>query len=59
MFRNLAFLTLIFLSEAALAQTPLRVKMFPGAQALPVMAAASLVETRSTTNSKALRNVNR
>jgi len=41
MFRNLAFLTLIFLSEAALAQTPLRVKMFPGAQALPVMAAAS------------------
>src|SRR2546426_1776233 len=41
MFRNLAFLALIFLSEAALAQTPLRVKMFPGAQALPVMAASS------------------
>src|SRR2546428_9484836 len=41
MFRNLAFLALICLSTAAVAQTPLRVKMFPGAQALPVMAAAS------------------
>src|SRR6267143_7172667 len=41
MFRNLAFLTLIYLSTGAVAQTPLRVKMFPGAQALPVMAASS------------------
>jgi ABC-type nitrate/sulfonate/bicarbonate transport system substrate-binding protein len=41
MFRSLVLL-LGFCSMAAQAQpTPLRVKMFPGAQALPVMAAAS------------------
>src|SRR5258706_6800309 len=32
---------LCLLPVAAIAQTALRVKMFPGAQALPVMAAAS------------------
>jgi len=41
MFRKLAFLALIFLSATALAQTPLRVKVFPGAQALPVIAGVS------------------
>ena len=38
---RLALLLTAFLVHSALAQTPLKVKMFPGAQALPVMAAAS------------------
>src|SRR5437879_13774538 len=37
MFRNLAFLALISLSTAAVAQTPLRVKVFPGSQKLPLI----------------------
>ena len=41
MFRILVSLALVLLSVPAFGQTPLRVKMFPGAQALPVMAAAS------------------
>src|SRR3989454_857080 len=41
MFRNLAFLALIPLSAAALAQTPLRVKVFPGSQNLPLIAGVS------------------
>jgi ABC-type nitrate/sulfonate/bicarbonate transport system substrate-binding protein len=40
MSRMLAFL-LVLVSMAASAQTPLKVKMFPGAQALPALAAAS------------------
>jgi len=38
---RIAVLLLAAFSAGALAQTPLRVKMFPGAQALPVIAAAS------------------
>src|SRR2546428_14106990 len=41
MFRILVSLALVLLAPPAFGQTPLRVKMFPGAQALPVMAAAS------------------
>src|SRR6267143_2747417 len=41
MFRKLAFLALSVLSAASLAQTPLRVKVFPGSQALPVIAGVS------------------
>src|SRR5712691_11592621 len=41
MFRILVSLALVLLSAPAFGQTALRVKMFPGAQALPVMAAAS------------------
>src|SRR3989475_1613563 len=41
MFRILVSFALVLLSAPAFGQTPLRVKMFPGAQALPVMAAAS------------------
>jgi ABC-type nitrate/sulfonate/bicarbonate transport system substrate-binding protein len=41
MFRNLAFLALILLSAAAFAQTPLRVKVFPGSQNLPLIAGVS------------------
>ena len=41
MFHKMLLLFLAVLSGTAWSQTPLRVKMFPGAQALPVMAAAS------------------
>src|SRR5438309_11435070 len=41
MFRNLAFLALISVSTAAVAQTPLRVKVFPGSQNLPLIAGVS------------------
>src|SRR6266403_1767004 len=41
MFRNLAFLALILFSAAASAQTPLRVKVFPGSQNLPLIAGVS------------------
>jgi len=37
MFR-LSLLVLVFLSQAAFAQTPVRTKVFPGAQALPLIA---------------------
>jgi ABC-type nitrate/sulfonate/bicarbonate transport system substrate-binding protein len=39
--RLIAFVVLAALAAGAFAQTPLRVKMFPGAQALPVSAAVS------------------
>jgi NitT/TauT family transport system substrate-binding protein len=63
MFRTL--LPLLVLCSSALAQTPLKVKMFPGAQSLPVLAAASQgmfarhglkVEVLFTANSDELRN---
>ena len=38
--RKLAALILAVITGSALAQTPLKVKMFPGAQALPALAAA-------------------
>ena len=38
MIRALALSVLVSLSAAAAAQTPLRTKVFPGAQALPLMA---------------------
>ena len=41
MFRIAALIFLAGFSAGAVSQTPLRVKMFPGAQALPVIAAAS------------------
>src|SRR5712692_10271694 len=41
MLRKLAGLMLVSVCEVAFAQTSLKVKMFPGAQALPVFAAAS------------------
>lgn len=41
MFRYLVCLALLFLCGATAAQTPLRVKVFPGAQALPVIAGVS------------------
>src|SRR5216683_5647719 len=41
MFRNLAFIALILLSAAAFAQTPLRAKVFPGSQNLPLIAGVS------------------
>src|SRR6266571_2437616 len=41
MFRKLAGLMLIGVCGVAFAQTSLKVKMFPGAQALPAIAAAS------------------
>src|SRR2546427_7004043 len=39
--RELVALILAVLTASALAQTPLKVKMFPGAQALPALSAAS------------------
>jgi ABC-type nitrate/sulfonate/bicarbonate transport system substrate-binding protein len=62
MFRILALLLFV---PAAFAQTPLKVKMFPGAQSLPVLAAASQglfakhglqVEVLFTANSDEQRN---
>src|SRR5690349_19258428 len=41
MFRIAALILLAGISGGAFSQTPLRVKMFPGVQALPVIAAAS------------------
>ena len=41
MFRHLAFLASVLFCAAANAQTALKVKLFPGAQALPAIAAAS------------------
>src|SRR5882762_4330053 len=41
MFRNLSFLALLLLSAAVLAQTPLRAKVFPGSQNLPLIAGVS------------------
>jgi ABC-type nitrate/sulfonate/bicarbonate transport system substrate-binding protein len=41
MWRKLACLTLVLVCGVAFAQTSLKVKMFPGAQALPALAAAS------------------
>ena len=58
-------LVLVVLSQVAIAQTPLRVKMFPGAQALPVSAAVAQgifqkhglkVEQLFTANSTELRD---
>jgi ABC-type nitrate/sulfonate/bicarbonate transport system substrate-binding protein len=62
---RLILLVLVVLSQTALAQTPLRVKMFPGAQALPVSAAVAQgifqkhglkVEQLFTANSVELRD---
>src|SRR6267143_2022359 len=41
MFHNLSFLALLLLSAAVLAQTPLRVKVFPGSHNLPLIAGVS------------------
>src|SRR5881396_963783 len=41
MYRMLVLLALALTGAAASAQTPLKVKMFPGAQALPALSAAS------------------
>ena len=41
MIRGFAFCLSILLCASSAAQTPLRVKMFPGAQSLPVTAALS------------------
>src|SRR5215216_2512586 len=65
MIRALGFSLSVVLCGTALAQTPLRVKMFPGAQALPVSAAVSQgfferhglkVEQLFTANSVELRD---
>ena len=62
---KLLLLSVVFFSEAVLAQTQLKVKMFPGAQALPVSAAVSQgffarhglkVEQLFTANSVELRD---
>src|ERR1041384_4186346 len=41
MLRVLLSILLVFLGNTASAQTPLKVKMFPGAQSLPVLAAVT------------------
>jgi ABC-type nitrate/sulfonate/bicarbonate transport system substrate-binding protein len=65
MLGKLILLLLAVISSAAWSQTPLRVKMFPGAQSLPVLAAVSegifarhglKVETLFTVNSQEQRD---
>ncbi|HZO03671.1 MAG TPA: hypothetical protein VFB93_20965, partial [Burkholderiales bacterium] len=62
---RLILVVLLTLSQSALAQTPLRTKVFPGAQALPLMAGVQQkiferhgiqLELLFTTNSQELRD---